>query len=220
MGWVTLKRKVSFFDGHACKFCGMRFFLFFFLSLVMSCVWLTGAEARGVAHDFPGTLSLHKGRLTAKLSAVSLRQVMEEIGELSGAEIVWLQKNAGGMVSANFSEVPFTRALRLLLGKRNFLLFYSSEEGESQLSQIWISNGSGAPTVTAKSKPVNLGKLLRWYRTALRGASAALRLQAVQNLQQQAPINARAKRMLANIARAANDPQVRQAAAATIQARK
>ena len=190
----------------------------------MSGVSLGYAEARGVAHNnFPGTLSLHEGKVTAKLNAVSLRQVMDEIGELSGAEIVWLQENAGGMVSADFSDVPFTRALRLLLGDRNFLLFYSSGDEESRLSQIWISDGSGAPTAAAALKPAKLTDLLRWYRTALRGASAPLRLQAVQKLQQQAPVNARAKRMLTNVARSANDPRVRQAATSaisTIQARK
>ncbi|MGE0683967.1 MAG: hypothetical protein AB7P69_24065, partial [Candidatus Binatia bacterium] len=107
------------------------------------------AVARGATpHTFPGILALHEGKLTAKLSATPLRQVMEEIGDLSGAEIIWLQQDGAETVSADFSNVPFTRALRLILGEKNFLLFYSSAEDEAHLSQIWISSGGGNLTTT------------------------------------------------------------------------
>lgn len=210
-------RKLPLSVGSARKICIFVGVVCFFM-LAMFNASLEDAEARGVAHNhFPGILRLQEGRVTAKLNSVSLRTVMDEIGELSGAEIVWLQEGAGGIVSADFSDVPFARALRLLLGERNFLLFYSSEEdAESQLSEIWISNGSSAPTVAASPKPVGSTLLHRWYRTALRGTSIPLQLQAVQQLQQQAAVNRRAKRMLTNIARSANNPQVRQAATAAL----
>lgn len=189
----------------------------FCILLTLSSVSLEGADARSVARDnFPGTLSLHDGRLTANLNAAPLRQVMEEIGNLSGAEIVWLQRNIGGMVSADFSDVPLTRALRLLLGEKNFLLFYSSEKEGTHLSQIWVSSGGSVPTTAPSSSSVSATLIRQWYQTAMRGANVPLRLEAVGRLKQHAPNNVRAKRMLSLVARLADNPQVKKAAAAAV----
>lgn len=218
MGWVVFISRLSFLLGKKFKlrrYWGVSFFVLFMVSSGS----LGYAEARGVIHDnFPGTLSLHNGKITAKINAVSLRQVMEEIGELSGAEVVWLQKDITGTVSADFSNVPFTRALRLLLGEKNFLLFYSSAGKETQLSQIWISSGGSAPTTTSTSpsSPVSMTLIRQWYLRAMRGANIPLRLQAVGQLKQHASNNARAKRMLSLVARLADNPQVKRAAAAAV----
>ena len=175
------------------------------------------AAARGDAHkNFPGMLKLHEGKLTANLNAAPLRQVMEEIGNLSGAEIVWLQRNIGGMVTADFSDVPLTRALRLLLGEKNFLLFYSSEGEETHLSQIWVSSGGSVSTTTSPSSSVSATLIRQWYQTAMRGANVPLRLEAVGRLKQHAPNNVRAQRMLSLVARLADNPQVKKAAAAAV----
>ncbi|MGE0683892.1 MAG: hypothetical protein AB7P69_23690, partial [Candidatus Binatia bacterium] len=124
-------------------------------------------------------------------------------------------------VSADFSTVPFTRALRLLLGEKNFLLFYSSAEDEAHLSQIWISSGGGNLTTTPTA--VSAVLLRQWYQTALRDAHIARRLQAVEQLKQQAATHEQARRLLTHLARRANNLQVQRAAAAAVaqtQARK
>lgn len=190
--------------------------------MLVSGILLDQAVARGaISEAFPGTLVLHEGKLTAKLRAVPLKQVMQEIGDLSGAEIVWLQQNGTGTVSVDFSNVPLARALRLILSEKNFLLFYSSVDGEAHLSQIWISSGGGNQAATATS--VSVARLRQWHRTALRDAHIALRLRAVEQLKQQAPIHEQARRLLTHLARWADNPQVQRAAAAAVaqtQARK
>lgn len=195
---------------------------FLTLVLVISGALLTQTTAYGATPKaFPGTLALHEGKLTAKLSAAPLRQVMQEIGNLSGAEIIWLQQDGAGTVSVNFKDVPFTRALRLILGEKNFLLFYSSTDGEAHLSQIWISSGGGNQTATSTS--ANVALFRQWYRTALRDVHVARRLQAVEQLRQQATRHEPARRLLTHLARWANNQQVQRAAAAAvaqIQARK
>jgi hypothetical protein len=192
--------------------------------LLASGILLDQAVARGATSEaFPGTLAFHEGKLTAKLNAVPLKQVMQEIGDLSGAEIVWLQQDGAGTVSVDFSNVPFTRALRLILGEKNFLLFYSLADDEAHLSQIWISSGGGGGNQATPSTPVNVTLLRQWYQTALRGARLVPRLQAVARLKQQASTHELARRFLTHLARRADNLQVQRAAAAAAaqtQARK
>jgi hypothetical protein len=190
--------------------------------LLASGILLNHAAARGATLDaFPGALALQEGKLTAKLNAVPLKRVMQEIGSLSGAEIIWLQPDGAGPVSVDFSNVPLARALRLILGEKNFLLFYSSADDEAHLSQIWISSGGGNQATA--STAVNVALLRQWHRTALRDAPVALQLQAVERLKQQASTHEQARRLLTHLARWADNLQVQRAAAAAVaqtQARK
>lgn len=201
----------------------VREFLCIVLLVSFSGLLLRHARARNLINDeFPGTLIFHNGKLTAQLDAAPLQEVMEAIGELSGAEIVWLQDCGTETVSADFSKAPLARALRLILGKNNFLLFYPSAN-DAPPSQIWISGqGRGRPRLPAAAQ-VNFVLLRRLQNTALRSANLAARLRAVEQLKRYAQINIQARSILAHLARWANHPQVRSAASeavTTIQARR
>lgn len=199
-------------------------FLCIVLLVSFSGLLLRHVQARNLVNDeFPGTLIFHNGKLTAQLDAAPLQEVMEAIGELSGAEIVWLQDCGTETVSADFSKAPLARALRLILGKNNFLLFYSSDNDEAPPSQIWISGqGRGRPRLPAAAR-VNFVLLRRLQNTALRNTNLSARLRAVEQLKRYAHINVQARSILAHLARWANHLQVRSAASeavTTMQARR
>jgi hypothetical protein len=171
------------------------------------------ATQSATADTFPGRLTLCHGRLTAQIKAVPLRQVMAEVGELSGARVVWLQQSGQQNVTVDFRDVPLPRALRLILGQKNFLLFYSAAGRETRLSQIWIASageGSGPPDQTTLGSFRDF-RTVKW--TALHGRDLRARLQAVDHLRRYARTNARAKAMLSQVARFARDARVRRAAA-------
>ena len=101
-----------------------------------------------------GRVALRDGKLTARLSAMPLRQVMEEVSRVSGARVQWL----GGVaeeraVSVGFTALPLAEALRQILGESNFLLFYAPGGADTRLTEIWISSkktGDGHSGLTSR----------------------------------------------------------------------
>lgn len=94
--------------------------------------------------SFPGAMNLREGKLTARITAAPLLQVLEEITHLSGVRIVWL--NGAGCdrrVSVEFTDLPLNEGLMRILAQTNFLLFYTSAADEARLTQIWISSADG-----------------------------------------------------------------------------
>jgi len=184
--------------------------------LVVSDRALGVGNVQGAATDkFPGKLLFQDGKLTAQITGTPLRQVIEEIGRLSGARVRWLGPVAEEPVTVAFTNTSLSRALRLILGERNFLLLYASAEADAQLNQIWISpaqHGTGQLTQASLVR-VSAGTLWKLQRTALRGQNLSARFQAVEQLKRYAQTDARAKAALSRVARAAEDLFIRQTAA-------
>ncbi|HJY82977.1 MAG TPA: HEAT repeat domain-containing protein [Candidatus Binatia bacterium] len=194
-----------------------------------------------VAVNFPGKITLQDGKLTAQLTSTPLWQVMEEVSKLSGAEVFWLNPGGEEPVSADFTALPFSEALQRILGKNNFLLFYTSTGEEGRLTQIWISSrgiGKGHPmralppgqammtpplpavdpasqggeTVAPGREALDSMPLDTVIQTAMNDDDLSVRLEAIARLKQDAQEDPRVKATLSHIARNDSDPQVRDAA--------
>jgi len=186
-----------------------------------------------VATNLPGTITLHDDMLTVRVKAVPLQQVMEEVSRLSGAQIRWLSQDGEEPVSAEFPALPFSEALRRILGERNFLLFYTSPRGETKLTQIWISSGGQAgrqPVLTRQ--PVPQGKTTQVtegpdeetaqalevvIQTALNDEDLSSRLGAIEYLGHYAQEDPRVKAILSQLAQSDNNPQVQDVASAMLE---
>lgn len=183
------------------------------MALAVSDIALGIANVQGATADkFPGKILLQDGKLTAQVTGIPLRQVIEEIARLSKARVRWLGPVAEEPVTVACTNASLSRALRLILRERNFLLLYASASEDAQLNQIWISparQGNG-PTSLVR---VNARTLWDLQRTALRGQNLSVRFQAVEQLKSYAQTDARAKAALSRVARAAEDLFIRQAAA-------
>lgn len=105
--------------------------------------WDNDVERLGLDSPAPKPhkeLTFHDRKLTARITAVPLRQVLDEVGRLSGVHIRWT--NAGGAepISMEFTALPLADALARLLAGQNFMVFYRSVTGEERLTQVWISS--------------------------------------------------------------------------------
>jgi hypothetical protein len=158
-------------------------------------------------------ITLQDGKWTARIISTPLRQVLREVSRLTGAEILWLNLEENEVVSVEFIDATIQRALRKILGQRNFMLFYSPPEEGGKLTEIWISSGGNRQIEQPAPARASTSVLWRTRRTALRGQDLSSRLQAVEQLKRYAQTNKLAKRMLDYVARQADDPHVRYAAA-------
>lgn len=151
---------------------------------------------------FPGTLVLEDGKVTAQLNAVSLHHVLQELGRLSGAQIRWLGPADESTVSVDFADLSLPEALRRLLGGKNFMLFYTSEGEELQLTRIWVSSPRliGQPLLSARSTDFAPPDLIQ---TALSGPNDNARIRAIWQLRRYATKDPRVKSILLQITQSA-----------------
>lgn len=187
---------------------------------------------------FSGTLTLQEGKLTARIAAIPLRQVMTEVARLSGAQVLWLGPQDDQPVSVSFSSLSVAEALERLLPQKNFLLVYASKENDAQLTQIWISSlGTGGtqlqiarrpprveqakttdpPQVTnddplAEADPELTAVLDANLETALQGADTNNRIEAIEALSGMAEHDPRIRPLLVQLSAGEQDAQVRGAA--------
>jgi hypothetical protein len=114
-----------------------------------------------------------------------------------------------------FAETPLPRALKLILGEKNFLLLYTSAKGDAKLTQIWISPAGRGTTQGTLASPVRVRASTLWslQQAALAGQNLSARFQAVEQLKTYAQTDARAKAALSEVARNAKTPFIRRAAA-------
>ncbi len=209
------------------------------VSLVLSTGLVDAAYALGpAAAALPGQLSLQDGKLTARLIATPLRQVMEEVSRLSGARVRWLSSQAAEKpVSVGFTALPLPEALRRILGETNFLLFYAPGGEGTTLTQIWISSkgtGGGQPGFPPRlatqaplspasdsqsenavegqagltAMPVDV-----LIQTAVGAEDTSLRVEAIAQLGEYAPADPKVKEILSHLASNDSNPQVRASAA-------
>ena len=102
-------------------------------------------EPEPSAGSFPGKITFLDGKLTAQIVSASLRQVMEEVSKLSGARVHWQNHDDGNaVVSVEFNDLPFSDALKRILGEKNFIFFYASTNEVNNLPQVWILSKKSA----------------------------------------------------------------------------
>lgn len=194
------------------------------LSLICHVLSIAAAHAHdpGV-ESFPEMITLREGKLSVRIVATSLRQVLGEIKRLSGAQIQWLNEGGEEFLSVEFSNLPVAEALQQILAKKNFLLLYSSSHTEERLTQIWISSGGHergqpqtVPQVGARDAekqdsnlPVTLDTLML---IALNDQDSAVRLEAIGHLEGYADEDPQAEAFLSYLAHHDRDPQVQTAA--------
>jgi hypothetical protein len=90
----------------------------------------------------PRVVEYAADRLTVRLSAVPVEEVLAEIERQTGAEIRGQVRNPQP-VSAEFADVPLADALHRLLGEQNFALIYGSG---GQLKALRLLGGPQAGT--------------------------------------------------------------------------
>ena len=183
--------------------------------------------------DFPGKLVFQDGQLTARIAAMPLRQVMEELSRVSGAQIRWLNSTDGAeVISVEFPPLPIVEALQRILHEKNFLLFYTASREEPRLTQIWISSKKNTggplvfvpPPVTARgtapkaeeseeetTQPV---EAVIW--AALNDEDLPSRLSAIEDLGERARQDPGLREILSQLARNDSSPQVKDLAAGVL----
>jgi hypothetical protein len=206
------------------------------VSLVLGSLSVCAVYAAGpAAVSFPGKITLQDGKMTARIVAAPLRRVIEEVSKLSGAQIRWLSQGGEEPVSVEFTDLPFSEALRRILGEKDFVLFYPSAREGARLPQIWIyprGQAGGqlvviqegettppAPSDTApsvESPPVepDLDSLIE---TALHDQDMSVRLDAITQLGGYAQEDPLAKTILSQVAHSDSNPQLRKSAAELLQ---
>ena len=211
------------------------------VSLVLSTGPVDAAYALGPAAALPGQLSLQDGKLTARLIATPLRQVMEEVSRLSGARVRWLSSQAAEKpVSVGFAALPLPEALRRILGETNFLLFYAPGGEGTTLTQIWISaKGTGGeqpgltprPTAQVNAPPppaqdsasqsedavegqaeLDAVPVDTLIQTAVSTLDPSVRVEAIARLGGYAPADPKVEDILSHLAANDSNPQVQAAA--------
>jgi hypothetical protein len=210
-----------------------RWLLGILMGLTPGTVLVGTASALGpVAATFPGQLTFQGGKLTARVMGASLRQVMEEVSRLSGAQVRWLNQNGEELVSVEFTDLSFSEALRRILREKNFLLFYTATGRETRLAQIWISSGGKAeeqlvlkrqPTPQEETTAVvqepseDVAPPLEiLIQTAVSDEDHSLRLSAIESLGEHAQENLRVREILSHLAHNDSNPQVRDIASAML----
>jgi len=128
---------------------------------------LAGACAAGrcVADTAERVIQYDGDRLTVRLNAVPLSDVINELGRQAGAEI------QGGLrsphdVSAEFEKVPLPEALHRLLGEQNFALVYGEGGRLRTVKLLGGPLGPPAPAVAAAPQAPPTTVPVKSYDTA------------------------------------------------------
>jgi hypothetical protein len=194
------------------------------VSLILGTELVSAADALGPAATFPGQIALQNGKLTARLTATPLRQVMEEVSRVSKARVRWLGGQAEERpVSAEFTAVPLPEALRRILGETDFLLFYTSVREGAKLTQIWISpktrphppSDSAAQNEDSMAEQAEPGPtpVATLIQVAVGAERPSLRIEAIARLGAYAQADPKVEGILSHLASNDGNPQVRAAAA-------
>jgi hypothetical protein len=194
------------------------------VSLVLGTELAGAAHALDPASTLPGQITLQDGKLTAQFTATPLRQVMEEVSRVSGAQVRWLRGRAEERpVSAGFTDLPLPEALRRILGETDFLLFYTSLGEDMKLSQIWISSktqpdpawdspAQSEESVAVQAEPDTI-PVDTLIQEAVSTGDLSLRVEAIAGLGGYAQADPRVKGILSHLASNDGNPRVRAVAA-------
>ena len=191
------------------------------------------SAAEPVAVNSPGKIILLDGKLTAQIVSASLRQVMEEVSKLSGAQVHWLSHEDDTMVSVKFADLPFSEALRRILGEKNFAFSFASTKESARLLQIWVfskrqaegqavptplpfSEGGTPPPPSDSAPPVEQDSDTL-IQIALLDQDPLARLDAITQLGGYAQEDQRVKAILSQVADSDSNQQVQEAAKELLQ---
>lgn len=129
----------------------------FILGLLLS-IFLSAFTPYPASATVSGILTLDDGKLSAHITAAPLDQVLEEFSRVSGVSVRWLNgKVSTVIVSVEFTNLSIATGLQRLLAKQQFILFYSSDTPQAQLTQIWITNKGDEQSLidSSRVKPAN-----------------------------------------------------------------
>ncbi|MGH9960355.1 MAG: hypothetical protein ACREBC_25070 [Pyrinomonadaceae bacterium] len=199
--------------------------------LVLGSLSVCAAYAAGpAAVSFPGKITLQDGKMTARIVAAPLRRVIEEVSKLSGAQARWLSLDGEEPVSVEFTDLPFSEALRRILGEKDFVLFDPSARKRARLPQIWIYPrgqaggqlvGETTPPALSDTASVELPPLEKdldsLIQTAIHEQDTSVRLDAITQLGGYAQEDPLAETTLSQVAHSDSNPQVRKAATELLQ---
>jgi hypothetical protein len=99
-----------------------------------------------VATAQPAGMTFRDGRLSASIVAAPIRQVIGEIGGVTGVQVEGVATLDDELVSTSFVDLPLANALERVLGARSFALVVGAEGGGSHPSRIVILPGSRGST--------------------------------------------------------------------------
>jgi len=161
-------------------------------------------------------MTLNGGLLTAEIAGAPLRQVMEEVGRLTGAEVRWLGAAGDERISLSFADVPLADAIGRMLGARSFLLVAPAAGSPLSIIRVDILASGQAPrlepdTPAAPSEHAD-DALDAALATALAHEEPAARLRAIDELAQVAQQEPRAWMVLTELSNREADGAVRAAA--------
>jgi hypothetical protein len=227
--------------------CPLLLILLTFLPVPILPVPILAAQSPAPTTDhFLGIVTFRNERLTVRVTAVPLRQVMGEISRLSGAQLRWLSPAGEELTSVEFTALPIADALRRLLGGKNFLLFYTALGAKAKLTQIRISaSGSTGTSPGLTASPVPLGQpalpsggllapqnkeaasaepaeleappLETLLQVARLDQDPAVRVGAIAQLAGYAQDDSRVQVILSQVAQSDSNPRVQEAAAELLQ---
>lgn len=194
------------------------------VSLVLGTAPASTTYALDSIATFSGQIALQDGKLTARLTATPLRQVMEEVSRLSGARVRWLGgRTEERLVSAEFTAVPLPEALGRMLGETDFLLFYTSMREGAKPTQIWISPKPRlrltSDSAVQNQEPVaeqaepDAVPIAALIQNAVSVGDLSGRVNAIARLGDYAQADPKVEGVLSHLAANDGNPQVRAAAA-------
>jgi hypothetical protein len=204
------------------------------VSLALCSTQVGAAYAFGpVTMGLSDKITLQDGKLTAHIVRAPLRQVMEEVSRLSGAQVRWMDPHRGEReISVEFTDLPFSEALRRLLREENFMIYFAPTGQGTRLSQIWILSREKArdqpirkeqPLPQAKTTPlaeqpaeVTEQPLDLAIETAMSDEDLSSRLRAIEDLGHYAQEDARARQILSGLVHNDSNPQVRDVASTAL----
>ncbi len=93
-------------------------------------------------------VDLGRSRLSAELRDVTIREVLQRIGDRTGASISGLGSDGDRRISLVLRDRPYDQALRLILGNGGFLLRYAAPARGGHLVRIsLVASGAGSPSL-------------------------------------------------------------------------
>lgn len=204
------------------------------VSLLVSNILVNTASALSPApRRFPGRLTFQSGKLTAQIMATPLWQVMEEVSRVSNVRVLWLNARGEEAVSAEFTALPISEALKQILKEKNFLLFYTATPEGERLTQVWISFLKQGDNPQVPASPVPVGGIVSAaeeavsekqeerdatpldtsMQIAVYDQNPAIRLAAIMDLETHAGENPKVVGVLSHLVYNDSDPLVQKAAA-------
>jgi hypothetical protein len=183
-------------------------------------LWTVWHDRRVASLSFARRLSLQNGRITARLEAVPLRELMAEIERLSGVRIRWVGPVEETLIFVDFTDIPLPVALRRILSEKNLLLSYAVRGKDIKLVSVWVSSRARTvqsvfprpPVPTPRKPPTPMTNFTPFtprtlMLTALYGQDPVARVRAVRRLRRHAATDTRVKALLSRLARSPATPR-------------